>query len=114
MIEPLGGNWDLCRILPHARDRGVRVYLAMNTVLTEADLPEAISMVHQVAPLSPDALIVQDLGLMRILRDFFPALKFHVSTQAGCGSTARITSYNVCYTKLLRFTAASAISAGRS
>ena len=25
---------------------------------------------------------------MRILRDFFPALKFHVSTQAGCGSTA--------------------------
>lgn len=79
---------DLCRILPHARDRGVRVYLAMNTVLTEADLPEVISMVHQVAPLSPDALIVQDLGLMRILRDFFPALKFHVSTQAGCGSTA--------------------------
>ncbi|MDX1815797.1 MAG: peptidase U32 family protein, partial [Thermodesulfobacteriota bacterium] len=86
---------DLCRILPHARDRGVRVYLAVNTVLTEADLPEAISMVHQVAPLSPDALIVQDLGLMRILRDFFPALKFHVSTQAGCGSTAASETFAV-------------------
>ncbi len=79
---------DLCRVLPHARKHGVRVYLAMNTVLPEADLPEAISMLHRVAPLSPDALIVQDLGLMRILRDFFPGVKFHVSTQAGCASSA--------------------------
>jgi putative protease len=79
---------ELCRILPHARKQGVCVYLAMNTVLTEADLPEAISMLHRVAPLAPDALIVQDLGLMRILRDFFPGLKFHVSTQAGCASSA--------------------------
>lgn len=77
---------DLCRILPHARTHGIRVYLAMNTVLTEADLPEAISILHRVAPLSPDALIVQDLGLMRVLRDFFPGMKFHVSTQAGCAS----------------------------
>ena len=79
---------DLCRILPHARSRGIRVYIAMNTVLTEADLPEAISMVHRVAPLSPDAFIVQDLGLMRVLRDFFPGVAFHVSTQAGCASSA--------------------------
>lgn len=79
---------DLCRILPHARKHGVRVYIAMNTVLTEADLPEAISMLHRVAPLAPDALIVQDLGLMRILRDFFPGTAFHVSTQAGCASSA--------------------------
>ena len=78
---------DLCRVLPHARERGVRVYLAMNTVLTETDLPDAISMIHQVAPLCPDALIVQDLGLMRVLRDFFPTMKFHVSTQAGCASS---------------------------
>jgi putative protease len=77
---------ELCRVLPHARKHGVRVYLAMNTLLTEADLPEAISMLHQAAPLSPDALIVQDLGLMRVLRDFFPGMKFHVSTQAGCAS----------------------------
>ncbi len=77
---------DLCRVLPHARDRGVRVYVAMNTVLTEADLPEAISILHRLAPLSPDALIVSDLGLMRILGDFFPAMSFHVSTQAGCAS----------------------------
>ncbi len=84
---------DLCRILPHARKRGVRVYLAMNTVLTEADLPEAISMLHRVAPLSPDALIVSDLGLMRIVRDFFPGLPFHVSTQAGCASLAAADAF---------------------
>ena len=79
---------DLCRILPHARDRGVRVYVAMNTLLTEDDLPEAISLLHQLAPLGPGALIVQDLGLLRIVRDHFPRIPIHVSTQAGCASLA--------------------------
>ncbi|GAB4235188.1 MAG: U32 family peptidase [Deltaproteobacteria bacterium] len=77
---------DLCRIRPHARSRGVRLYLAMNTLLTEADLPEAIGMLHQVEPLSPDAIIVADLGLLRILHEFFPGIPAHVSTQAGCAS----------------------------
>jgi len=79
---------DYCRILPHARSRGVRIYLAMNTVLTEAELPDAVSLLHQVAPLSPDGVIVADLGLLRIVRRFFPALPLHVSTQAGCSSLA--------------------------
>jgi len=79
---------ELCRVLPHARRRGVRVYLAMNTVLTEADLPEAIALLHQAAPLLPDAVIVQDLGLLRIVREFFPGISLHVSTQAGCASAA--------------------------
>ena len=77
---------DLCRILPHAKARGVRVYLAVNSLLTEADLPEAIALLHRVAPLSPDAVIVADLGLLRILHEFFPAIPVHVSTQAGCAS----------------------------
>ncbi len=77
---------DLCRIRPHARARGVRLYLAMNTVLTEADLPEAIGLLHQVAPLLPDAIIAADLGLVRILREFFPRIPVHISTQAGCAS----------------------------
>jgi U32 family peptidase len=79
---------DYCRILPHARGRGVKIYLAMNALLTEAELPEAISLLHQVAPLSPDGVIVSDLGLLRIVRDFFPGIPIHVSTQAGCASLA--------------------------
>jgi putative protease len=77
---------EMCRILPHARRHGVRVYLAMNTVLVEEELPEAIAMLHRAAPLSPDAVIVADLGMMRIVRENFPDLPLHVSTQAGCAS----------------------------
>ncbi len=77
---------DLCRIRPHARARGVRLYVAMNTLLTEADLPEAIGLLHQVAPLQPDAVIAADLGLVRILHEFFPGIPVHMSTQAGCAS----------------------------
>ncbi|MCL1925742.1 MAG: U32 family peptidase [Syntrophorhabdaceae bacterium] len=80
------GISDLCRILPHAKARGVRVYLAINALLTEADLPEVIDLVHNVAPLSPDAVIAADLGLLRILHEFFPHIPVHVSTQAGCAS----------------------------
>jgi U32 family peptidase len=71
----------------------VRVYLAMNTLLTEKDLPEAIGLLHQAAPLSPDAIIVQDLGLLRIVRDFFPGLPIHASTQAGCASLAAAEAF---------------------
>lgn len=84
---------ELCRVLPHARQRGVRVYLAMNTLLTEADLPEAIALLHQAAPLLPDAVIVQDLGLLRIVREYFPGLSLHVSTQAGCASAAAVGEF---------------------
>lgn len=84
---------DLCRVLPHARARGVRVYLAMNALLTESDLREAILLLHQVEPLCPDAVIVADLGLLRIVREFFPALPVHVSTQAGCASSAAVLEF---------------------
>src|SRR3990172_12413491 len=52
---------DLCKILPHARTLGIRVYIAMNTVLTEADFPEAIWILHPLAPLSPHPLLLSHL-----------------------------------------------------
>ncbi|RJP22280.1 MAG: hypothetical protein C4529_06135 [Deltaproteobacteria bacterium] len=84
---------DLCRIRPHARSRGVRLYLAMNTLLTEADLPEAIGLLHQVSPLDLDAVIVADLGLLRILQEYFPGIPVHMSTQAGCASAEAAEEY---------------------
>src|SRR3972149_1761424 len=75
-----------CRIRPHASARGVRLYVAMNTLLTEADLPEAIGLLHQVAPLSPAALIVADLGLVRILHEFFPRIPVHMSMKINLSS----------------------------
>jgi putative protease len=99
---------DLCRILPHARRHKVRVYVTLNTLLTEEDLPPAIALLHQLAPLAPDAVIVADLGLLRILRENFPDLAVHVSTQAGCASAdaaeqfARIGATRVVLERHLR------------
>jgi putative protease len=87
------GLSDLCRVFPHARARGVRLYIAMNALLTESDLPGAIALLHQVAPLSPDAVIVADLGLLKILREAFPGIPVHVSTQAGCASAEAAEEY---------------------
>jgi putative protease len=66
----------------------------MNTLLLESDLPEAIRLLHQVEPLGPDAVIVADLGLLRAMRERFPALDAHVSTQAGCASAAAAETFS--------------------
>jgi U32 family peptidase len=84
---------DLCGVRAHAAEHGVRLYVAMNALLTERDLPQAIALLHQVAPLAPDAVIVADLGLLRILGEFFPDLPVHVSTQAGCASAESAEAY---------------------
>jgi putative protease len=60
---------------------GVRVNLAFNVVIFEEEFPEVISLLKQVFPLAPDALIVQDIGLARLIKTMFPQQVIHGSTQ---------------------------------
>ena len=58
-----------------------RVYVTFNTVIDEANLEEAIDRLSRLEQAGPDAIIVQDLGVARICRKFFPGLALHASTQ---------------------------------
>src|SRR5574344_624967 len=58
-----------------------KVYVTFNTLLDEADLPAAVEKLAILAELGPDALIVQDLGVARLVRRHFPSLAIHASTQ---------------------------------
>lgn len=60
---------------------GVRVNLAFNVVIFEAELPEVIKLLNLVLPLAPDALIVQDIGLAKLVREMAPNQVIHGSTQ---------------------------------
>lgn len=71
---------DLSYIIPFAHSRGVKVYLAFNTLLKEAELPEIIDGLKALEQLRPDALIIQDLGLFYLIRKHFPGLRLHGST----------------------------------
>lgn len=60
---------------------GVRVNLAFNVVIFEEEIEAVINLLNEVIPLHPDAIIVQDLGLARIIRQMAPKQAIHASTQ---------------------------------
>lgn len=61
--------------------RGVRVYLTLNTLLTDRELAGAAEVAAHASAIGVDAVIVQDLGVMRMLRQTVPDLPIHASTQ---------------------------------
>ena len=57
------------------------MYLTLNTLLTDRELPRAAEQAARAAALGVDAVLVQDLGLARALRQTIPSLPLHASTQ---------------------------------
>lgn len=78
-----------CR-LAHAR--GARVYLAFNVLMKPAELADAMTYLGECLDGGIDAAIVQDLGVVRLIREIYPALEIHGSTQMTVhdGSGARV------------------------
>ena len=66
--------------------RGVKVHLTLNTLLTDRELPLAAQLAAQASDMGVDALIVQDLGVVRMLKQATPDLPLHASTQMSVHS----------------------------
>ena len=81
---------DLARLLEFARKKQRKVYVTLNTLICESELPELFSYIAELSRLQPDAVIVQDLGVLYILRKYFPKLTVHASTQMGIHNSAGI------------------------
>lgn len=60
---------------------GVKVNLAFNIVIFEDELSEVIDLLEKVLPLRPDALIIQDIGLAKLVKTMAPYQVIHASTQ---------------------------------
>ena len=73
--EQLKEMIDLCHLY------GVKVNLAFNVVIFEPELPAVIELLKEVLPTRPDALIIQDVGLAKIVRQMYPEQVIHGSTQ---------------------------------
>ena len=61
--------------------RGVRVHLTLNTLVSDKEIPQAIELIRQAATIGVDAFIVQDLGIVRLIRQIAPDVQIHGSTQ---------------------------------
>ena len=72
---------QLRQLLAFARPQGRKVYVTFNTLVDDAQLPDAVATLARLAELRPDGLIVQDLGVARLVRRHFGTLALHASTQ---------------------------------
>ena len=61
--------------------RGAKVYLTLNTLLTDRELPRAADFAVEASSLGADAVLVQDMGVLRMVRQVAPDLLVHASTQ---------------------------------
>lgn len=83
---------ELGKLLRYAHGNGRRVYLTFNTLLREEELDEAAEFLAELARLRPDALIVQDLAVVELCRNYFPQLVLHASTQMGIHNSAGVAA----------------------
>jgi putative protease len=72
---------ELPQVMRFLHARNVRGFVALNTLIFSDELPEAARFVAAVADAGADAVIVQDLGLVRLIRQIAPTLPVHASTQ---------------------------------
>src|SRR5881628_133328 len=69
---------ESCRI---AHGRGRRIYLTLNILIKPAELVDALRFLGEAIDRGIDAVIVQDVGLVRLIQRIYPELEIHGSTQ---------------------------------
>ena len=64
-----------------AHRQGTRVYVTLNTLVFDDELPELKKAILGIAEAKADGVIVQDFGVVRLIKDLAPSLRLHASTQ---------------------------------
>lgn len=81
---------DLPKLMKFLHRRGMRGYVAFNTLVFSDELAEAEEELRRVIAAGTDAAIVQDVGLVRLIRRISPDFPVHASTQMTISSAAGV------------------------
>src|SRR5882724_226891 len=65
---------ELPEVMRYLRGHNVRGYVAFNTLIFSDELPDAVEFLQDIAAAGVDAVIVQDLGLVRLIKRLVPSL----------------------------------------
>ena len=84
---------ELAAAIAYAHERGVRVYVTVNTAPRDAEYPALAAYLRRLGELAPDALIVSDIGVFSLCRELIPEMELHVSTQANSVSAADVRAW---------------------
>ena len=86
-------NFTLDSLVGHCRDAhlaGVAVYLTANVVVLPEELQQALDLIDAAWGCGVDAVIIQDLGLIRVVREKLSHVRVHTSTQLNTHNSATI------------------------
>ncbi|WP_232317226.1 peptidase U32 family protein, partial [Anabaena sp. CA = ATCC 33047] len=72
---------DLPELMTFLHRRGVKGYVTVNTLIFPKELPEAQQYLRTIIAAGVDAIIVQDVGICRLIRHLSPDFPIHASTQ---------------------------------
>lgn len=81
---------ELEEIIDYAKLRGVKIYITVNILIKENEREELYHYLKYLESIGVDAIIVQDLGIARMARKYFPKLRLHASTQMSAHSIADV------------------------
>lgn len=70
--------------------QGKKLYVTLNTLIKEGELPQLIEVLAALEDIGVDALIIQDLAVWKLARDYFPGLELHASTQLTIHNSAGV------------------------
>ncbi len=79
---------ELSRAIAYCHLHGVKLYVTVNTLLSQGELSEAASFCAEIWRMGVDAIIIADLGLISILKREIPEIELHASTQ--------MSIHNIC------------------
>ncbi len=79
---------ELAYAISYAHEHSVRAYITVNTMPREDEYEQLREYLLFLGTLSPDALIVADIGVLSLCRELVPQIAIHMSTQANAVSAA--------------------------
>ena len=79
---------ELREAVAYAHERGVRVYLTLNTMPREHEYPMLREYLESMKDIPIDAMIIADVGVLELVKELRPDVEIHISTQANASSSA--------------------------
>ncbi|TOB65022.1 U32 family peptidase [Vibrio parahaemolyticus] len=85
---------NLNGVLTLAHQHSCKIFLTLNVLILESEIPAIVRLLSQLNTTKIDGVIVQDLGLAYILKNHFPDLDVHASTQLNTHNEGQILFLN--------------------
>lgn len=84
---------EIAAMVSHAHSNGAKLFVAMNSLLKEAEIPQAVSLLAALAAIKIDALIIQDLGIHYLVKKYFPEIRMHASTLMAAHNVSAVRQF---------------------